>query len=48
MEIQGTGEDGTFDREQLNSMLEVAEKGLKELIEIQQEVLRAPYPGELP
>lgn len=48
VEIQGTGEDGTFDREQLNSMLEVAEKGLKELIEIQQEVLRAPYPGELP
>lgn len=48
VEIQGTGEDGTFDRDQLNAMLDSAEKGLRELIAIQQEVLRAPYPGELP
>lgn len=48
VEIQGTGEDGTFDRDQLNAMMDSATKGLKELIAIQQEVLRAPYPGELP
>lgn len=48
VEIQGTGEEGTFDRAQLGAMLDSAEKGLKELIAIQQEVLRAPYPGELP
>lgn len=48
VEIQGTGEEGTFDRDQLNDMLDSAEKGLRELIALQQEVLRAPYPGELP
>lgn len=48
VEIQGTGEEGTFDRGQLNDMLDSAEKGLRELIAMQQEVLRAPYPGELP
>lgn len=48
VEIQGTGEEGTFDRGQLNDMLDSAGKGLRELIALQQEVLRAPYPGELP
>lgn len=48
VEIQGTGEEGTFDRNQLNDMLDSAEKGLRELVALQQEVLRAPYPGELP
>lgn len=48
VEIQGTGEEGTFDRVQLNQMLDSAEKGLRELIAVQQEVLRAPYPGKLP
>ena len=48
VEIQGTGEEGTFDRAQLNQMLDSAEKGLRELIAVQQEVLRAPYPGKLP
>lgn len=48
VEIQGTGEEGTFDRAQLNQMLDSAEKGLHELIAVQQEVLRAPYPGKLP
>lgn len=48
VEIQGTGEQGTFDRGQLNDMLDSAEKGLRELVALQQEVLRAPYPGELP
>lgn len=48
VEIQGTGEAATFGRDELDAMLDVADKGLRELIELQQEVLRAPYPGELP
>ena len=48
VEIQGTGEAATFGRDELDAMLDVADKGLRELIALQQEVLRAPYPGELP
>lgn len=48
VEIQGTGEQGTFGRGELDAMLDHAEKGLRELIAAQQEVLRAPYPGTLP
>lgn len=48
VEVQGTGEQDTFSRDQLNAMLDVAEKGLKELVTAQQEALRAPYPGDLP
>ena len=32
IEIQGTGESSTFKRSQLNKMLDVAEKGIKELL----------------
>ena len=35
IEVQGTGEDGEFSREQLNQMIELAEKGISELIEQQ-------------
>lgn len=35
IEIQGTGEDGSFKREQLNAMLELAEEGTRQLIQIQ-------------
>lgn len=35
VEVQGTGEDGTFSRDQLNAMLDLAEKGIGELGEIQ-------------
>ena len=35
IEVQGTGESDTFSRSQLNQMLDVAEKGIKELLEIQ-------------
>lgn len=35
VEIQGTGENDTFSRAELNSMLDLADKGIKELIEIQ-------------
>ncbi|KTD22601.1 ribonuclease PH [Legionella londiniensis] len=35
IELQGTAEDGSFSREQLNQMLELAETGINELIQIQ-------------
>jgi ribonuclease PH len=39
IEIQGTGEEAPFTREQLNKLLELAEIGNKKLIEIQKNVL---------
>lgn len=35
VEVQGTGEECTFSRTQLNNLLDLAEKGNRELIEIQ-------------
>ncbi len=39
IEIQGTGEEGTFSRQELNQLLDLGEKGNKELIQIQREIL---------
>lgn len=39
VELQGTGEEATFTRSQLNELLDLAEKGIKELIELQRSVL---------
>ncbi|MCR8644203.1 ribonuclease PH [Paenibacillus sp. N1-5-1-14] len=39
VEVQGTGEDAPFSREELNSLLAMAEKGIHEMIAKQQEVL---------
>ncbi|WP_273126643.1 ribonuclease PH [Bacillus weihaiensis] len=39
VEVQGTGEESTFTRAQLNSMLDLAEQGIKSLVEIQKEAL---------
>jgi ribonuclease PH len=39
VELQGTGEEATFSREQLNSMLALAEEGILKLMEKQKEVL---------
>ncbi|MBM4336716.1 MAG: ribonuclease PH [Deltaproteobacteria bacterium] len=41
VEVQGTGEGGTFDRKLLDRMLDVAEKGIGELARIQSRVLGA-------
>ena len=38
IEIQGTAESGTFNSEQLNSMIKLAEKGIREIIEKQQKI----------
>jgi len=40
IEIQGTAESNSMSRSQLNKMLDVAEKGIKELLAAQQEALQ--------
>lgn len=39
VEVQGTGEEATFSRTQLNDMLDLAEKGINEIFTIQKEAL---------
>lgn len=39
VEIQGTGEDQPFSRQELNGMLELAEQGIREMIDLQREAL---------
>lgn len=39
VELQGTGEEATFSRQQLNRMLDLGEGGIMELMEIQKEAL---------
>ncbi len=39
IEIQGTAEEKPFTRQQADKMLEVAEKGIAELVEMQQKAL---------
>lgn len=39
VEVQGTGEEATYTRDQLNKLLDLGEKGNKELVNIQKEVL---------
>ena len=40
IEIQGTAERKTFDKEQMGNLLNLAEKGISELINIQKDLLR--------
>ena len=37
IEVQGTGEGGVFSRDSMNAMLDLAEKGIADLLQIQQE-----------
>lgn len=39
IELQGTAEEGSFTRSQLDGILNVAEKGIKELMELQRQAL---------
>lgn len=39
VELQGTGEESTFTRAQLNEMLDLGENGIRRLIEMQKEIL---------
>ncbi len=41
IEVQGTAEDGSFSRAQMNQMLDLAEKGIRELLIQQQQALDA-------
>ncbi|MFK8184844.1 MAG: ribonuclease PH [Phormidesmis sp.] len=41
IEVQGTAEEGSFTRAQLNAMLEYAEKGIGEVMELQRTALKA-------
>ncbi|MBB6448312.1 ribonuclease PH [Geomicrobium halophilum] len=41
VEIQGTGEEATFSRQQLDEMLRLAEEGIRKLIAIQKTVLES-------
>lgn len=38
IEVQGTAESGTFNRHQLNLLIDLAEKGIKELLDAQRQV----------
>ena len=40
IEVQGTGEESTFTRQELNALLDLAEAGVKELADIQRTALR--------
>lgn len=40
IEIQGTAEEGSYSRSQLNCILDAAEKGIKELMDLQRQVLQ--------
>ncbi len=46
VEVQGTGERGSFSRTDLNAMLDLAEGGIRRLCEAQQAALRAGGGGE--
>ncbi|MBV1920594.1 MAG: ribonuclease PH [Pseudomonadales bacterium] len=39
VEVQGTAEADEFSRDEMNSMMDLAEKGIKELVQLQQEAL---------
>ena len=40
VEIQGTGEEAPFTRAELNELLDLAEKGIKQMIHIQKDALK--------
>jgi len=46
VEVQGTGEGGTFSRAQLAAMLDLANKGLDQLTRLQRETLGPDWPLE--
>ena len=44
VEVQGTAEDQPFSRAEMDELFALAEKGIKELLEIQQQALGGPHP----
>ena len=41
IEVQGTAEDGCFSRPQMNQMIDAAEKGIQQLLELQRQALQS-------
>ncbi len=39
IEVQGTAEDGTFSRTQLNQIMDLAQKGIQELLAFQSQAI---------
>jgi ribonuclease PH len=46
VEIQGTGEEATFDEQQLNSLLQLARGGIRQLTDSQRQALGRRWPFE--
>ncbi|WP_406695745.1 ribonuclease PH [Singulisphaera sp. Ch08] len=44
VEVQGTGEGGTFSRSQLQALLDLADEGINRLIQVQRETLGIQWP----
>ncbi|SIO60981.1 RNAse PH [Singulisphaera sp. GP187] len=44
VEVQGTGEGGTFSRAQLQALLDLADEGINRLIQVQRETLGTHWP----
>ncbi|RZI63332.1 MAG: ribonuclease PH, partial [Variovorax sp.] len=44
VEVQGTAEGAAFSRAEMNALLGLAEKGIAELVVLQQKALSAPLP----
>lgn len=42
VEVQGTGEDASFSRKELNQLVDLGVKGIRQLLAVQQRVLRSP------
>ena len=47
VEVQGTGEGGTFSREQLDTLMGLADQGISELTVLQRESLGNDWPIEM-
>ena len=40
IEIQGTGEEKAFTKEQFNGLMDLAESGIKDLFKLQKEIIK--------
>ena len=40
IEVQGTGEEAPYTRTELNELIDLAEKGIKQMIQVQKDALK--------
>ena len=45
IEVQGTAEGAAFKRSEMNALMDLAEKGIRELIDLQKQALATPLKG---